>query len=1138
MIANPNASVLNAYVILTGSNPSATSYAGNVGLLNANGEDAYIASLEENFADLSDFAMGAQVLRGLGIEGIFTTAQAEAFFAANAGNRVKATLDLANVLSNYSGTDALIQSAKTAYNSKVEAASEYASDPENTEDEAIVGGSVQTFTLTEALAAEELPEEYFLSGASADLGELTVAAQATAADNAASVVAGASNAADLTLSASYTLADTLANLSAADAAVLAGGAYSLTDVAGSLGVLSAAQQALVALASNESSYSFLTSVGGFTTAATDIVNGTASNDSFDGVSVRNTVQTGDIVLDNSLTDSDVLNMLTTSSTQAPRISGVESINVTGDLVSSGMSLANVSNTQMVTLSTKLPGGTATITNANSVNSVGITAGTNIQTLNVTSLASGTRDTVSVDAGAATAITVTGNANGPDLYNVTVPNAATLTLATVGANDNVTVNTSGSTLNLTSVAALEDLTINASADIEVSVTTGLAADTVVTGTGDVELNLTGAIANGIGITSSGSGTLTVDLTTPVTADLYNEIVADRALLGAAAGAATLTFHEVTTVVLDEAAAGALTLQVENAAANITTGTLMVEVAQTQTADLITSDNVDTLIVSAVADAAADTANGAILTLAKITNDAATTTIVFMGSEDLVVTLLDNNAGDVVTAAAMTGKLTISDTSAASTIYLGSGNDTITDTIDAAITTVWAGAGNDTITTGTGDNVVNGQAGNDTITTNIGSDTIDGGDGDDIITVSTGADVVTTGAGADQIRLAVDDAVDTTDTLRVTDFVLGTDLLVLTGTTTDTTIDVTSVTPASGVYTIATGDFVVTLTGNTATDLSGSVQLGRADNAVLTLADTSTVVAGDFNDHIALAAASSATVTGGAGADTFYKDAGAGVLTVSDFAVGTDKIVLTGTSTAGVNLSTAKAPATGAYTDIEAGVFDFTLTGITATDVSNIVQLGSTNQAFTATTATTIVGGDFDDNITVPAAGAVVITGGLGADIITLSTETAGSTINFNAGDSTISTWDQITGLKTVAGATAGTLNLPSANIGSVFLNTQVGDITGITVSSGVITAWAGIDNTINAATLTDALSFLAANVGGTDTVAFLYTADENGDGDTTDAGEVSTFVFQSGAIDTVVELIGTTGITALGTAAGANTILIA
>jgi trimeric autotransporter adhesin len=106
------------------------------------------------------------------------------------------------------------------------------------------------------LAEEELPEEYLLSDASADLGELTVAAQATAAANAASVVAGASNADDLTLAVTYTLADTLANLTAAGADVLAGGTYSLTDAAGSLGALTAAQQAIFTAATNAADYTF------------------------------------------------------------------------------------------------------------------------------------------------------------------------------------------------------------------------------------------------------------------------------------------------------------------------------------------------------------------------------------------------------------------------------------------------------------------------------------------------------------------------------------------------------------------------------------------------------------------------------------------------------------------------------------------------------------------------------------------------------------------------------------------------------------------------------------------------------------------------------------------------------------------
>ncbi len=113
------------------------------------------------------------------------------------------------------------------------------------------------FTLTEALAAETLPEGYVLSDATADLGALAVADVAAAQAAAAEVVAGAANAAELELAATYTIADTLANVLAADAAVLADAAsYSLTDAAGALGELTEAQIAVVQGAANVADYTY------------------------------------------------------------------------------------------------------------------------------------------------------------------------------------------------------------------------------------------------------------------------------------------------------------------------------------------------------------------------------------------------------------------------------------------------------------------------------------------------------------------------------------------------------------------------------------------------------------------------------------------------------------------------------------------------------------------------------------------------------------------------------------------------------------------------------------------------------------------------------------------------------------------
>jgi hypothetical protein len=372
------------------------------------------------------------------------------------------------------------------------------------------------------------------------------------------------------------------------------------------------------------------------------------------------------------------------------------------------------------------------------------------------------------------------------------------------------------------------------------------------------------------------------------------------------------------------------------------------------------------------------------------------------------------------------------------------------------------------------------------------------------------------------------------VTISDFVLGTDKLLLTGVSTDTSIDLTAVTPTSGVYTIGTADWLVKLTGNTATDLSDSVQLGSS-KYLFTAADDSTVVAGDLADAITAAAGSDTTLTLGGGADTVFKTAGTGITTVTDFVLGEDKIVLIGTSANAIDLATAATVTDGAYNvNTTSDQYQFTLTDMTTTDLASFVQLGDVNNAFVATLNAAFVGGDFADYISVTGSdtttGATVVTGGLGADKVTFAGAGDKETLTIAAGDSLTTAWDELTGYESnTTAALKDIINLPSTNIATVVTDTAVGSITGITVSGGVITAWAGLDDTsgtVDASMLTAAIAFLSANIGGTDTVAFGYTSDENGDGDTTDTGEKSTFIFQNGTTETLVELIGLTGITSL------------
>jgi hypothetical protein len=103
------------------------------------------------FATTTNATMSTTVLANLGLASVFTAAQGEAYFAANAGNRVKAALDLASALTNYAGADAAILGAKTTYTATTANSYTYASNAANTADTTTSAAAVSsgtTFTLT------------------------------------------------------------------------------------------------------------------------------------------------------------------------------------------------------------------------------------------------------------------------------------------------------------------------------------------------------------------------------------------------------------------------------------------------------------------------------------------------------------------------------------------------------------------------------------------------------------------------------------------------------------------------------------------------------------------------------------------------------------------------------------------------------------------------------------------------------------------------------------------------------------------------------------------------------------------------------------------------------------------------------
>lgn len=129
----PNHSlVLNAFAALANAAPGKANFDYHTSYIKDFGTAGYTDALNQIFAGVSDRDLGVLVVKNLGLDGVFTAEVAESFIAANAGNRVGAVLSLANALYNYSGSDAAVLAAKSAYVSKVDYSFNYSAVQANT----------------------------------------------------------------------------------------------------------------------------------------------------------------------------------------------------------------------------------------------------------------------------------------------------------------------------------------------------------------------------------------------------------------------------------------------------------------------------------------------------------------------------------------------------------------------------------------------------------------------------------------------------------------------------------------------------------------------------------------------------------------------------------------------------------------------------------------------------------------------------------------------------------------------------------------------------------------------------------------------------------------------------------------------
>lgn len=379
-----------------------------------------------------------------------------------------------------------------------------------------------------------------------------------------------------------------------------------------------------------------------------------------------------------------------------------------------------------------------------------------------------------------------------------------------------------------------------------------------------------------------------------------------------------------------------------------------------------------------------------------------------------------------------------------------------------------AGKDVVmTAGNGNNTLTGTAQDDTITTGSGWDTIAADRGDNVVTAGAGNDTVTAKDGSDTVDL---------------------------GTGIDTYAD------------------------NIGTGISGAT----ATNSVSMSGGISTVSIA----HLGAAATVVQNLAVGAGSD----------LTVSWL---------------GNTMNAATAVLDGKLAQVDAMVMtagsDLVIQTAAGVDT---VAASNGNDVYITTTATgsavNFSGGAGNDAV-VGSDGTDILNGGTGADKLVLQNTTTldadSDAVVIADGDSTASAYDQVfgfdaagvAGIVVAAAANAGTnvgddyldLDLAFATTVGAVNGTDTGGIMSHNVTAAGLITFDTTNNVYGAGTVTavgtgatqvslaNALAYIAANTVAGNTYVFQY--DANGDGLMTAAD--STFVFQDGSSDTVVELVG-------------------
>lgn len=652
-----------------------------------------------------------------------------------------------------------------------------------------------------------------------------------------------------------------------------------------------------------------------TTGTDTITDLTAQNDTITGAA--GTVQATDIIIDNSSTDADVMNLTLNAANGAAKISGIETINVNWDSFAAASFVAtNVTGANINLTSSKLGFlGAATVTNAGA-NTVtagsGMTGALTVDgitgaTINATNSSSVTADgsaaatdSVKVNGGASTTNITVGNATA--IETVTVAAGAATTTISVKNYDTATIDAgTATTVNLTDDAATDSATVKIGADAAVTLTgtgklaievadgktatvSNIGADLTVSGTGSVTVS-SGDIDKNT-VKDSVTGTFTLVSTAAGAVD-FSKADADLFVL-ATAGATGGTFVSGDAVRADvDLVAGAFTVGGAG-----TTDSLTATFTKDQTSTTFTAVETANVVAAATAVAGKD------ITFSDLIN--AGNTINLSGTNDVVITKVDTKTLD---ASALVGDLTVtSDTTTNITIAGASGVNKVTFESNTPTTASFIGQGGADVVdfqtlAATGSFTAVTGAGNDTVKATIGglgagSLSVEGGEGNDTVELTgtlggTSTVVLQGGNGTDTLSLA--DTANLSGTVNLT--VTGFEAIKLAG---DATVNASLLSGQSYTVTgIGSGTSDLTVEGTTAADTINLSNLVATDS--ITTGVSFVINGGTGNDSIT-GSITNDKISGGVGADVM---AGGTGLDDFVFAAGVTDTVATANSIAGVD-----------------------------------------------------------------------------------------------------------------------------------------------------------------------------------------------------------------------------------------------